>query len=53
MLKFNEFLNEEFDELIAIDSRYLEQNMDAINADLDALTEKPYQNAPIFLALLS
>ena len=52
MLKFNEFLNEEFGELIAVDTRYLEQNMDTINADLDALTEKPYQNAPIFLAQL-
>ena len=52
MLKFNEFLNEEFGELITVDSRYLEENMDTINADLDALTEKPYQNAPIFLAQL-
>ena len=52
MLKFNEFLNEEFGELITVDARYLEQNMDAINVELDALTEKPYQNAPIFLAQL-
>lgn len=49
MLKFNEFLSEEFDQLIQVDARYLEQNLDAVNAELDALTEKPYQNAPIFL----
>ena len=49
MLKFNEFLNEEFDEFLEIDAKYLESNADQINADLDRLTEKPYQNAPIFL----
>lgn len=49
MLKFNEFLTEELDQLIQVDARYLEQNLDAINADLDVLTENPYQNAPIFL----
>ena len=49
MQTFNEFLNEAFDEVIQVDARYLEQNMDKINADLDALTDKPYQNAPIFL----
>ena len=49
MQTFNDFLNEAHDEIIQVDSRYLEQNIDKINADLDALTEKPYQNAPIFL----
>jgi len=49
MQTFNEFLNEAFDETIQIDSRYLEENMNTINNELDALTEKPYQNAPIFL----
>jgi len=51
MLKFNEFLNEQ-NEVITVDTRHLENNADAINADLDKLTEKPYQNAPIFLAQL-
>ena len=49
MQTFNEFLNEAFDDIIQVDARYLEQNMDKINSDLDALTDKPYQNAPIFL----
>lgn len=52
MLKFNDFLTEAFDEIIQVDTRNIEENMDAINADLDALTEKPYQNAPTFLAQL-
>lgn len=52
MLKFNEFLSEEYDEMLEVDSRHLIENIDAINAKLDALTEKPYQNAPIFLAQL-
>ena len=52
MLKFNDFLTEAFDEIIQVDTRNIEENMDAINADLDALTEEPYQNAPTFLAQL-
>lgn len=52
MLKFNDFLTEELDEIIQVDSRYLEQNLNAINDELDSLTENPYQNAPIFLAQL-
>lgn len=52
MLKFNEFLKEEHEEVIDIDSRYLEQNRDALNSELDVLTLKPYQNAPIFLSQL-
>ena len=52
MLKFNEFLKEENEEVIDTDNRRLEQNQDALNNELDNLTEKPYQNAPIFLAQL-
>ena len=52
MLKFNEFLKEETEEVIDTDNRRLEQNQDALNNELDNLTEKPYQNAPIFLAQL-
>jgi len=51
MLKFKEFLNEEVDsESIPIDARYLENNLAKLNDDLDTLTAKPYQNAPILLA---
>jgi hypothetical protein len=49
MLKFNEYIIEQFDEMLDVDARNVEQNAEALNADLDALTEKPYQNAPIFL----
>jgi len=49
MLKFNEFIIEASDGTLEVDAKYIEGNFDAINADLDALTEKPYQNAPIFL----
>ena len=49
MLKFNEYIKEQFDEMLDVDARNVEQNAESINADLDALTEKPYQNAPIFL----
>lgn len=52
MIKFNEFLTEATDAVIDIDSRWLENNVDALNAELDLLTEKPYQNAPIMLAQL-
>jgi hypothetical protein len=49
MLKFREFLKEENEDVLDVDSRYLENNREALNADLDVLTTKPYQNAPIFL----
>jgi hypothetical protein len=49
MLKFNEYLNEEFDEILEIDSEFLTNNMETLNAELDALTEKPYKNAPVML----
>jgi len=51
MLKFNEYLKEQ-DEVLDVDARHVNQNVVAINAELDALTEKEYQNAPIFLAQL-
>lgn len=53
MLKFKEFLNENAayyaPKPIEVDSRRLLQIADALNAELDVLTAKPYQNAPIFL----
>ncbi len=54
MLKFNEFLKEEnYDtDVLAVDERWLENNRNKMNAELEILTKKPYQNAPIFLAQL-
>ena len=52
MIKFSEFLTEATDAVVEVDSNWLSNNVDALNADLDALTEKPYQNAPIMLAQL-
>jgi hypothetical protein len=52
MLKFNEYLEEQHDEMMEVDSKHLQENLDKINAHLDLITEKPYQNAPIFLAQL-
>lgn len=53
MLKFKEYLNEEVSaEVMQIDARHLENNLDQLNTDLELLTAKPYQNAPIFLAQL-
>lgn len=52
MLNFKQFINEEVDDVIDTDERRLENNLDAFNDELDALTEKPYQNAPVFLAQL-
>lgn len=49
MLKFSEFLKEENEDVLDVDARYLENNREALNNDLDVLTKKPYQNAPIFL----
>ena len=53
MLKFKEYLNENdayyASKPIEVDSRRLMQIVDSLNAELDALTLKPYQNAPIFL----
>ena len=50
MLKFKEFINEDIvPEKIGVDARHLENNFDTVNSELDVLTAKPYQNAPIFL----
>lgn len=49
MLKFKEFINEATSNVIEVDARRLEQIKDAMNAELETLTNKPYQNAPIFL----
>jgi len=49
MQKFKEFIAEAYDDVIEVDSRYLENNLEALNADLDQYTEKPIQNAPILL----
>lgn len=53
MLKFNEFLKEAHDVVINnVDPKYLEGSLDTVNNELDALTARPYQNAPTFLAQL-
>lgn len=52
MLKFKQYINEEADDIIDTDNTRLMENMEAFNDELDALTEKPYQNAPIFLSQL-
>jgi hypothetical protein len=52
MIKFSQFLNEAIDSVVEVDSRWLENNLEAINIELDKLTEKPYQNAPIMLTQL-
>ena len=49
MLKFNEYLKEENEDVIETDARRLEENLDALNTELDTLTAKPYQNAPLML----
>jgi len=49
MLKFKEYLKEESDDVISVDKRNLEQNVDAINSELDTITANPYQNASIVL----
>jgi hypothetical protein len=49
MLKFKEFLKEAHDEVLPIDSAWLQSNMEVMNNELEVLTAKPYQNAPVFL----
>lgn len=53
MLKFKEYINENAafyaPNPIEVDSRRLMQIVDSLNAELEVLTTKPYQNAPIFL----
>lgn len=51
MLKFKEYISEEVDpDTINVDNKYLAGNRDELNATLDVITSKPYQNAPIMLA---
>ena len=52
MLNFKQYINEQVDNVIDTDERRLENNLDAFNDELDTLTDKPYQNAPVFLAQL-
>ena len=52
MLKFSEFLKEENEDVVETDTRHLLENQDALNAELDTLTAKPYQNAPLMLTQL-
>jgi hypothetical protein len=49
MLKFKEYLSEAYDEVLPIDSKWLLSNVESMNGELELLTAKPYQNAPIFL----
>lgn len=49
MLNFKQFLNEAHDEVIPVDGKWLESNAETMNNELEVLTAKPYQNAPIFL----
>ena len=51
MRNFREYISEAYAG-INVDARFIEQNFDQINSELEALTEKPYQNAPVFLAQL-
>ena len=51
MQKFKQFINEETSKQqyhIEVDSRVLENNKDAINADFDRLTANRYQNSMVF-----
>ena len=52
MLRFSEFLKEETEDVIDTDLAHLMGNQETLNNELDSLTEKPYQNAPIFLTQL-
>jgi hypothetical protein len=52
MKKFKDFLSEQVNSSIEVDSTWLDNNLQALNVELDKLTEKPYQNAPIMLAQL-
>lgn len=52
MKKFNQFITEESGAAVEVDSTWLDNNTETLNSELDALTDKPYQNAPIMLAQL-
>lgn len=49
MLKFKDYLTEAVDTVLPVDGQWLENNMETMNSELEVLTSKPYQNAPIFL----
>lgn len=48
MLKFSEYFAEQ-DGTLDIDTKQLEGQLDFLNADLDKLTEKPFQNSAVFM----
>lgn len=50
MQKFKQFISEEMNQQhhIQVDSRMIENNKDAINADFDRLTSNRYQNSMVF-----
>ena len=52
MLKFKEFIKEDHEVVIGVDNKHLGSNCDTINAELEVLTARPYQNAAIFLTQL-
>jgi hypothetical protein len=55
MLTFKQYLSEAVNgdlEKIDVDKNRIEGNLEELNSSLDSLTERPYQNAPIFLAQL-
>jgi len=53
ILSFKEYIIESTeDEVINIDGNFLTNNIDKLNSELDVLTQRPYQNAPIFLVQL-
>lgn len=45
-------INEEVEQIDNVDTRFLENNLERLNQELDEKTENPYRNAPIFLAQL-
>lgn len=51
MLGFSQYLSEQYS-TINVDTSFIENNFDQINKELDVLTERPYQNAPVFLSQL-
>jgi hypothetical protein len=52
MLKFKEFLNEEEDLMIDDVPEQLLSQIDAINAELDQITEDPFLNSAVFFNLI-
>jgi len=54
MLKFKQFINEEYPNtaVIDIDTRWLENSLDTFNQELDMITAKPFASASVFLNLI-